>query len=427
MRPSSVSYLKTAVSAALLGALVIGLTLIAAHNQAGISRAFVEGAGWLVGLASECVALGGVVALYRSKGLAGGHPDLFLRSNASRDLEAVSRGKLGWGNWVRRLFRVASGASHLLVGDLVDVRPLKEIEDTLDESGCLDGLPFMPEMAGFCGRRFRVFRCVDKILDFGRSWRLRRLEDAVLLAGLRCDGGAHGGCQASCYLLWKTAWLRTVRDEPERRDGHRDGCAEPVRLPLTVVAEPAAPSCYTCQFTQLTEASSPISRWDVRQDLRSLLTGNVTLSAFCVAVLTRLFNGVQRLFGGSAYPPMSRGRLKKTPVVRYGFAPGDTVRVLGTERIAATLDEKSRNRGLSFDEEMIKHCGRQYRVAMRIERILEKNGRILEMKTPCVALEGVDSSGEFLRFCTQHEYLFWREAWLEPAAGPRTQVAASAT
>ena len=424
MRPSSVSYLKTTVLAALLGALVIVLTLIAARNQAGVAKAFVEGAGWLVGLTSGCVALGGVVALYRSKGLACGQPDLFLSLNASRDLEAVSRGELGWGIWVRRLFRLAFGASYLLVGDPVEVRPLKEIEDTLDESGCLDGLPFMVEMAAFCGRRIRVFRCVDKIYDYGRSARLRRLKDAVLLAGLRCDGGAHGGCQASCYLLWKTAWLRPVRDEAERGDGQRDGGAETVRLARAVLAEPAAPSCYTCQFTQLTEASSPISRWDVRQDLKPLLTGNVTALAFCVGGLTWLFNRVQRLWGASGYPPMSRGTLKRTPLVAYGLALGDTVRVLGSERIAATLDEYSRNRGLWFDQEMIKHCSQRYRVSMRIERIIEKNGRMLEMKTPCIVLEGVDSSGEFLRFCAQHEYLYWREAWLEPAAGVLTQVAA---
>jgi hypothetical protein len=412
MRPSSVSYLKTTALAALLGALVIGLTRIAALNLAAVSRTFVEGAGWLVGLAIELVALAGVVALYRNDGLARGHPDLFLGLNASRDLEAVSRGEFGWGIWVRRLFRLALGSSHPLVGDLVEVRPLKEIEGTLDESGCLDGLPFMPEMTKFCGRRFRVFRCVDKILDFGRSWRLRRLEDAVLLAGLRCDGGAHGGCQASCYLLWKTAWLRPLRDEAEGRDSHRD--ADAVRSPLKTVAEPAAP--YNCQFTQQTEATRPMSRWDVRQDVKPLLSGNVTLSAFCVAVLTRLFNGFQSLRGGSRYPPMSRGTLKKTPVVRYGLAPGDTVRVLGPERIAATLDEKNRNRGMSFDDDMIKHCGQRYRVAKRIDRIMEKSGQILEMKTPCIVLEGVDSSGEYLRFCTQHEVLFWREAWLEPAA-----------
>ena len=424
MRPSSVSYLKTTVSTALLGALVIGLTLIAAANLAGFSRILVEGAGWLVGLACECVALGGVVALYRNKGLAGGHPDLFLGLNASRDLQAVSRGELGWGIWIRRLFRLASGASHLLVGDLVEVRPLKEIEGTLDGSGCLDGLPFMPEMARFCGRRIRVFRGVDKILDFGRSWRLRRLEDTVLLAGMRCDGGAHGGCQASCYLLWKTAWLKPVGDETQPRDGHRDGDADSARLPLAVLAGPAEPSCYTCQFTQQTEATKPFSRWDVRQDLTPLLTGNVTLAAFCVAMLTRLFNTVQRLWRAPGYPPMSRGTLKKTPVVRYGFAPGDTVRVLGSEGIAATLDEKSRNRGLSFDEDMMKHCGQQYQVAMRIDRILEKNGRMLEMKTSCIVLEGVESSGEYLRFCAQHEHLYWREAWLEPVGASQKHSAA---
>src|SRR2546425_633150 len=203
MHPSSPSYLKTTVLAASSGALVIGLTLVAARDLTGLSRALVEGAGWLVGLASGCVALAGAVTLVRSKRRAEGRRDLFLDLNASRDPEAVSRGEFGWGLRVRRLFRRASGTSHPLVGDLVEIRPLEEIESTLDESGCLDGLPFMPEMGGFCGRRIRVFRCVDKILDFGRSWRLRRLEDTVLLAGLRCDGGAHGGCQASGYLLWK--------------------------------------------------------------------------------------------------------------------------------------------------------------------------------------------------------------------------------
>ena len=416
MHPSSASYLKTTVLAASSGALVIGLTLVAARDLTGLSRALVEGAGWLVGLASGCVALAGAVTLVRSKRRAEGRRDLFLDLNASRDPEAVSRGEFGWGLRVRRLFRRASGTSHPLVGDLVEIRPLEEIESTLDESGCLDGLPFMPEMGRFCGRRIRVFRCVDKILDFGRSWRLRRLEDTVLVAGLRCDGGAHGGCQASCYLLWKTAWLKPVRDDPGQRNSHGDGEADTTRLPLTVLAGPAAPSCHSCQFTELTGASSPMSRWDLRQDLEPLLSGNVTLAAFCVAMLTRLFNKIQRLRGGSGYPPLARGRLKRTPLVTHGFAPGDMVRVLEDDEIVATLDEKNRNRGLSFDEEMVKHCGQRYRVAMRIERILEKNGRILEMKTPCIALEGVDASGELLRFCTQHEYLFWREAWLEPAS-----------
>src|SRR5438094_10596849 len=127
----------------------------------------------------------------------------------------------------------------------------------------------MPEMARFCGRRIRVFRGVDKILDFGRSWKLRRLEDTVLLAGMRCDGTAHGGCQASCYLLWKTAWLRPVDDQvaPGRVTG-------PSAMPMGSAGRPAQ-SRYTCQFTQLSAASRPMRRWDPRQGVKLLLTGNL--------------------------------------------------------------------------------------------------------------------------------------------------------
>ena len=31
-----------------------------------------------------------------------------------------------------------------------------------------------------------------------------------------------------------------------------------------------------------------------------------------------------------------------------------------------------------------------------------------------LVLEGVDSSGETMRFWAQHESLYWRETWLEP-------------
>jgi hypothetical protein len=37
---------------------------------------------------------------------------------------------------------------------------------------------------------------------------------------------------------------------------------------------------------------------------------------------------------------------------------------------------------------------------------------MIVMKIPCIALEGVLGTGEFLRLCSQHEYMFWREVWL---------------
>jgi len=43
-------------------------------------------------------------------------------------------------------------------GDLVEVKAPDEILQTLDAHGAVDHLPFMPEMAQFCGQRFRVSR-----------------------------------------------------------------------------------------------------------------------------------------------------------------------------------------------------------------------------------------------------------------------------
>lgn len=56
-------------------------------------------------------------------------------------------------------------ASGLRVGDLVEVRSAEEILATLDESGELENLPFMPEMLRFCGRRLTVHKVAHKLCD----------------------------------------------------------------------------------------------------------------------------------------------------------------------------------------------------------------------------------------------------------------------
>src|SRR3954470_23379586 len=99
---------------------------------------------------------------------------------------------------------------NLRVGEHVQVRSADEILATLYDRGELDSLPFMPEMLRFCGKRFRVYRRADKACDTIDWSRLRRMENAVHLAELRCDGSAHGGCQAGCLLYWKEAWLERV-------------------------------------------------------------------------------------------------------------------------------------------------------------------------------------------------------------------------
>ena len=41
-------------------------------------------------------------------------------------------------------------------GDWIEVLSKEEILGTLDKSGRLDELPFMPQMSKYCGQRFRI-------------------------------------------------------------------------------------------------------------------------------------------------------------------------------------------------------------------------------------------------------------------------------
>jgi hypothetical protein len=123
------------------------------------------------------------------------------------------------GLW-RRLFRgmgpMLQTSRHvkcpirLEVGDLVEVKPAKEILATLDTGWKLRGLMFAPEMVRFAGRRFRVHKIVRKIV-MESTGELRTIKTpTVLLEGVFCDGIAHGGCDRLCFCFWREEWLRKV-------------------------------------------------------------------------------------------------------------------------------------------------------------------------------------------------------------------------
>jgi len=412
MPAAILSYRKTAVASLLAGLAVISATLVgqllADAYLPGTLAVLVALLGWMVGALMLLVAAAGMLVLVRHRGRERGDEDLFLRLNRAKSERAL----LGRARQVRFALRRLGrwlGASTPRVGEVVRIRSLEEISATLDANGCLDGLPFMPEMVKYCGSTGTVFRHVDKIYDYGGRKDLRRMKDAVLIAGLRCDGSAHDGCQARCYLLWKSAWITSV-DSP--------AAATPVKrmaLGPTFIRQGSGPDKkYVCQFTELVRASSSMSGCDPRQDLRPLLAGNVTISAFCVAMLTRLFNLAQRLRGGIGFPANQRSSGVLSPRTELNLQPGELVRVCEPQRIFETLDRTGKNRGLWFDRDMLKHTKQRHKVLARIERIIDDaSGRMLQMKTPCIVLEGVDASGEVLRFCPQHDLAFWREAWLE--------------
>src|SRR3954471_16129673 len=94
-------------------------------------------------------------------------------------------------------------------GDWVEVRSKEEILRTLDGKGQLNGMPFMPEMFAFCENKKQVYKRAHKTCDTVFPVRGRRVNNAVHLE-TRCDGSAHGGCQAGCLIFWKDAWLKPV-------------------------------------------------------------------------------------------------------------------------------------------------------------------------------------------------------------------------
>ena len=130
--------------------------------------------------------------------------------------------------------------------------------------GALDGLPFMPEMLAYCGQTFRVFKRADKTCDTVGSTAMRRLHDTVHLEMLRCDGSAHGGCQAECLLYWKEAWLARVdpgssgqqATQPAAMPGRAEGPDRQALIQLTDRRTVSSPPSgrYYCQATELPSA-----------------------------------------------------------------------------------------------------------------------------------------------------------------------------
>jgi hypothetical protein len=344
--------------------------------------------------------------------------------------------------------RVAGSVIELGVGEVVEVRAPEEILATLDENGRLDSLPFMPEMLKYCGSRFRISKRAEKACDRIEFKSMRRMSSAVHLEGVRCDGEAHGGCQAGCLIYWKEAWLKRVSGEhtpdrgPQRPLLDRSVVAEdyPVTQDRSRCTEAAltnaavrpddcnpAESIYSCQATELNKATTPLRLEDPRQYWRDVRSGNVAWGAATRGLAIGAYNRFQTLCkqylpglplirSGRRYPHLE-GRLTKTPSAHLHLRPGETVRVKSKAEIVSTLDSRNRNRGLSFDVEMLRFSGRTARVLRRVDRIIEEGtGKMKHIGSDCIILENVTCSGEYHQFCPRAIYPYWREIWLERVA-----------
>ena len=342
----------------------------------------------------------------------------------------------------------------LSCGDLIEVRSKEEILKTLDKNGQLDGLPFMPEMFKYCGGRFRVYKRAHKTCDPPNGIQARRMTATVHLEDLRCDGQAHGGCQAGCLIFWKEAWLKkgeqdgtattskltTDRHAPGPRPDESEQCTESDVIAATRTnGSPPHPEepAYACQSTNLHRATRPLKWWDPRQYVEDYTSGNVRLSQLLAAGLFFLYNNLadaglgigsamrwiydvfQKVRGGAPYP-VRMGKIPKgarTPAVQTNLMPGELVRVKSYREILETLDETWHNRGMYFDGEMVPFCGKTFRVLRRVQQIIdERTGTLRPFKNDAIILEGVTCEARYShcrRFCPRSIFPYWREIWLE--------------
>jgi hypothetical protein len=310
-------------------------------------------------------------------------------------------------------------ARSLHAGDSVEVRSLEEILATLDENGMLEGVPFMPEMGEYCGKRFEVWRRADKTCDEGRGGSIRRVTGTVHLRELRCEGWAHGGCDAGCLLFWKEAWLKEL-GAPDFKEG-RVAPPRAAKCKLEALARAARPGpspangdeeIFTCQATQVHSFSTPLPWWDARQYVRDIVTRNVTLREFVRGLYIGLFNKIQHMRSRSQFGSIA-GNKKKTPHMTLNLEPGDLVRIKSRQEISETLDRRGKNAGLAFRPVMVPYCGGEYRVVRRVNRIISPgSGKMLRLGGNCVILEGVVCTGDVRRFCPRMVYTYWRDIWL---------------
>ena len=341
--------------------------------------------------------------------------------------------------------------SRYRAGELVEVRSQEEILGTLDSSGCLDGMPFMPEMLKYCGQQMRVGVVAHKSCDTVRkTWTGRRVQSAVHLENVRCDGAAHDGCQADCNIYWKDAWLKPVSGARggskgslatarARQPGTASSCSMQGLCANTRVPAGSAEAgaLYSCQATRLYEASEPLPWWDLRQFAFDVSTGNYSARRVCTVLwlfalrwvvqhtpfafrlLKRLSDSAhERLTGRPA--PQIAGKIKRgerTPTGTLGLQRGERVRIRPLAQIEQTLDTGQSNRGMFFDYEMVPFCGGEFSVRDRVTRIIdESTGKMLQMKEPCITLEGVVCKSQYNAcrlLCPRAIRPYWREIWLE--------------
>src|SRR5882724_2811801 len=309
---------------------------------------------------------------------------------------------------------MANTEIEIRAGDWFVVKQPAEIAASLDSAGTLDGLPFMPEMLEYCGRRVRVLRKAEKscVEIPGGSYPIREFinNDVFLLDGLRCSGDDHDGCQRRCMFFWKSAWLTKATEiVSEEAPADRERASLRSRLKTKI-----SPDRYFCQSTELVRSTvlTPIGAARIlAKCIRDVASGAVSVSEMFWLVTVPLYRKLRdRLVGR----PFLKGDLKQTPVGDLRLQPGEIVEIKSLEEMRQTLDSRGRNRGLVCDIELGKFSGTRYRVLSRLDQMVsESDGRMRKLQGTVILDGNMCMCARVLGGCPRLEFCYWREIWLK--------------
>lgn len=106
----------------------------------------------------------------------------------------------------------------LQAGEWIEIKPVENIAETLNESGHNRGLLFTPAMGRSCGEKYQVKRKLEKIIVDGTG-EMRQMRNTAFLEGSMCGCScvAFGGCPRNEFAYWRDIWLRRAPAESTKQ------------------------------------------------------------------------------------------------------------------------------------------------------------------------------------------------------------------
>lgn len=170
------------------------------------------------------VAMLGALAFQAFEYLVGGRYGIRTPLLWAYDRIQAARG--GWP-YPGRQGRIPKGGKtpsrrlDLQAGELVRVKTLPDILETVDENLRNRGMGFHTEMVPFTDRNYRVLRRIERIVNEKTGKMIHLKNDCVILEDVVCKGRYIDNCRRFCprstYLYFREIWLDRAEDPATAR------------------------------------------------------------------------------------------------------------------------------------------------------------------------------------------------------------------